>query len=450
MRFTFPLTSLLFLFAFLSNSSAQGIEFEKGSWTEAVKKARKQKKLLFLQFDSPSCGPCSDVVAIAFSSPLVREKFAQHFVSYRIDGTTGLGKELADKLAVECVPSSLYLDADENPLARQCNTTSFDRAYLEKAEEALVKSRQKPLKALAEAYEKGDRSSALMREYIIRRREMGLPTDDLLDTYVRQLPADSLKSAGLSLFIFEQGAIVGSRADSIFRSNRVLNDSLYRAVGVRKAIEYNALAVNNSIKKAISKKNFTLAYRTASFRQRTYGTDVLNGTMAADWVMIRYYRGTKDTLRFLMISSHYYDRYFMNAKVDSVQKLDELDMQRRMRGTSSMTSSQKPGSTGLVSVMPYPNTQRYVTALNQAAWDFYQMTRDTKWLTKAAEWSKRSLEFREDASLMDTYAHLLYRLGRKEEALEWQNKAVKKEESANSPLMGTLRESLQKMKDGTL
>ncbi|RYF77946.1 MAG: hypothetical protein EOO39_02695 [Cytophagaceae bacterium] len=450
MRFLFPLASLLLLLTLSITSPAQGIEFEKGSWNDALKKAKKQKKLLFLHFDSPSCVACNDVASVAFSSPLVREKFAQHFISYRIDGTTGLGKELADKLIVDCVPSSLYLDTDENPLARQCGTTSFDRTYLERAEEALVKSRQKPLKAIAEAYEKGDRSSVLMREYITRRREMGLTTDELLDTYVRQLPVDSLKSADLSLFIFEQGAIVGSRADSIFRSNRRQNDSLYKAVGLTKAIDYNSRAVNNSIRKAISQRNVQLALQTAGFRRRTYGTDIRNGDMAQDWVMIRYYKGIKDTLVYMIAASQYYDKYLMTAKVDSIQKLDELDMQRHMRGVTPMAASPKLGSTALVSVMPYPNTQRYVTALNQAAWDFYQITKIPSFLTRALAWSKRSLEFREDASLMDTYAHLLYRLGRKEEAVEWQEKAVKVVERSNSPLGSSLKESLQKMKAGTL
>ena len=101
---------------------AQGIVFEKGSWADALKKAKKENKLLFVHFDKPGCGSCGEVASIAFNSPLMREKFALNFISFRTDGTTGIGKELSSKLEVECTPSSIYLDTDEQsagPVLRQ-------------------------------------------------------------------------------------------------------------------------------------------------------------------------------------------------------------------------------------------------------------------------------------------------------------------------------------------
>jgi tetratricopeptide (TPR) repeat protein len=431
---------------------AQGIVFEQGSWQDAVKKATKQKKLVFLHLDKPGCGGCAEVASVAFNSPLMREKFSLNFISFRTDGTTGIGKELADKLEVDCYPSSVYLTADEKLLARLCGSTSFDRAYLEKAEEAITRNRERPIKVLEAAYEKGDRSSAFMRSYISHRREIDLSTHELLDEYIKPLPADSLRSADLLRFIFEQGPVVGSKADSVFRLNYARTDSMYKAVGLNKAIELNNRIVTNSLRKAIKEKNTLLASRTAYFRQRTYQNDYKNGAAAQEWVMIRYYRGIKDTLTYLRLATHYYDTQFMPARVDSIQKLDELDNQRRMRGEMPPTNGTfkttvRPGQ---ISFVPNPNTQRYVSALNQAAWDFQELTRDSVYLQKALTWSKRSLEYREEGSLMDTYAHILYFLGRKKDALEWQEKAVKKEKERNSPMITTLQESLQKMKNGTL
>lgn len=50
---------------------------------------------------------------------------------------------------------------------------------------------------------------------------------------------------------------------------------------------------------------------------------------------------------------------------------------------------------------------------------------------------------------MDTYAHVLYRLGRKDEAIEWQTKAVDTQKAVNMPWMH-LEVALTKMKAGTL
>lgn len=351
-------------------------------------------------------------------------------------------------MAVECTPSAVFLDTDENPLTRYCGATSFDRAYLEKAEEAMTKHKQRPLASFAENYTKGDRSSVFMRTYINRRRETGLSIQELLDDYVTHLPDDSLRSADLLRFIFEQAPIVGSQSDSIFRSSYFRVDSLYKAVGWNKAVELNNRIVSNSIRKAISEKNGALAHRTADFRRRTYQNDYKAGMAASDWVMMRYYRETQDTLRYLQLATFYYDTHFMMARVDSIQKLDELDSQRRMRG--EVTGNSNSGSSMAGSFTPFPNTQRYVTALNQAAWDFQGLTRDSTYLQRALSWSKRSLEYREESSLLDTYAHILYRLGRKDEALTWQRKAVNKEKERNSPLIITLEETLKKMQSGTL
>ncbi|GAB3039724.1 hypothetical protein GCM10027185_48420 [Spirosoma pulveris] len=433
--------------------SAQGIVFEKGSWADAVKKAKKEKKLLFLHLDNPGCGGCGEVASVAFRSPLVREKFALHFISFRTNGTAGIGKELVEKLQVECTPSSVYLDADENPLARYCGTTTFDRIYLEKAEEALTRHQERPLKVMAEAYAKGERSSAFMRAYINRLRELGLSNTEPLDAFVASLPADSLQSGSLLRFIFDQAPVVGSQADQIFRRNYAMTDSLYKAVGWNRAVELNGQITNNSLRKAIKDHDVELAMKTAIFRLRTYNNDYKNGRAAHDWVLMRYFRGIQDTLQYLRMASDYYDKQFMTARVDSIQKLDELDSQRRMRGElpgSSRPLTRPNAPVQVVQVMAFPNTQRFVSALNQAAWEFQELTRDPVYLNKALSWSKRSLEYREDGSLLDTYAHILYWLGRKEEALEWQTKAVKKEKDRNSPMVTSLEESLKKMKAGTL
>jgi tetratricopeptide (TPR) repeat protein len=85
--------------------------------------------------------------------------------------------------------------------------------------------------------------------------------------------------------------------------------------------------------------------------------------------------------------------------------------------------------------------------LNQGAWAFYEVVDEPEVLEKALAWAKRSMDIQPRAANMDTYAHLLYKLGRRQEAVEWQMKAVEAEgdnDTRNS------KEALEKMKDGTL
>ena len=61
--------------------------------------------------------------------------------------------------------------------------------------------------------------------------------------------------------------------------------------------------------------------------------------------------------------------------------------------------------------------------LNEYAWTVFQNCSDETCLKNALEWSKRSFEKEQNPAYMDTYANILYRLGRKDEAIEWEQKA---------------------------
>lgn len=65
---------------------------------------------------------------------------------------------------------------------------------------------------------------------------------------------------------------------------------------------------------------------------------------------------------------------------------------------------------------------------NAWAWAIFGKTSDKALLEKALDWARKSMESESEvgrkAAAIDTYANILHRLGRTQEALEWQNKAV--------------------------
>jgi tetratricopeptide (TPR) repeat protein len=88
---------------------------------------------------------------------------------------------------------------------------------------------------------------------------------------------------------------------------------------------------------------------------------------------------------------------------------------------------------------------RYHTgAYNTWAWEIFEATTDKKDLGKALEWSSKAiLENPDDANSFDTYANILHKLGRTEEAIIWEEKAI-----AINPNESIFKEVLQKMKAG--
>ncbi|MNW04266.1 hypothetical protein D3C71_2003320 [compost metagenome] len=95
--------------------------------------------------------------------------------------------------------------------------------------------------------------------------------------------------------------------------------------------------------------------------------------------------------------------------------------------------------------------------LNTAAWSFFENKVNDELLKKALNWSKSSLVLeKNNPYYLDTYAHLLYRLGNKVEALKQQQLAVAKAADKKSgyyiqeDMLSNMKGDLQKMKAGTL
>jgi tetratricopeptide (TPR) repeat protein len=99
-------------------------------------------------------------------------------------------------------------------------------------------------------------------------------------------------------------------------------------------------------------------------------------------------------------------------------------------------------------------SSRYATELNNMAWDFYEVAKTNDQLENALTWSKRSMEIhkelvqkdKENAGYLDTYAHLLYKLKRYDEAVVWQQKALD-EEKENGTNPQKFEIELDKMKN---
>jgi tetratricopeptide (TPR) repeat protein len=144
----------------------------------------------------------------------------------------------------------------------------------------------------------------------------------------------------------------------------------------------------------------------------------------------------------------------MNQSVDTLKR-------RSDRERNAMFEQKRKDQNGnpIMTFSYAPFYMKYGEELNNSAYNIFTFSNDLEKLAKALKWSKRSMEINEALSLdenrkqnpayMDTYACLLYRLGKKEEAIQTQMKAIEilknRGETASS-----LEVTLNKMKGGTL
>lgn len=93
-------------------SFAQGIHFEEMSVKEALAKAGREKRLVFVDMCATWCVPCKMVAKTLFVEREVGDFFNTHFINVKCDIDTKEGKVLKKKYGVRRVPTFLILQPD--------------------------------------------------------------------------------------------------------------------------------------------------------------------------------------------------------------------------------------------------------------------------------------------------------------------------------------------------
>lgn len=104
--------TILFLFVFLLSFSQESINFENTTFKEILAKAKREKKLIFMDAYASWCGPCKLMEKNIFPLPAVKEYYNSNFINARFDMEKGEGREIAAKYQVRSYPSYLFLNGD--------------------------------------------------------------------------------------------------------------------------------------------------------------------------------------------------------------------------------------------------------------------------------------------------------------------------------------------------
>ena len=186
---------IFFIFALLFTSSSayskeenKGIQFFKGTWNELLAEAKKQNKLIFVDVYTTWCRPCKVLDKDVFPNEKVGEFYNKNFINYKIDAEKGEGLEVAKKYGVAGYPTLIYLgDKLEATVAEGAILNGDD--LIGQGDKILAKiSKDKQLSEMAEMYKSKQYDRAFIIKYAKKLSDNNLPTQDILDIYVSQIP----------------------------------------------------------------------------------------------------------------------------------------------------------------------------------------------------------------------------------------------------------------------
>lgn len=96
--------------------NAQGIEFFHGSYEEALVKAQKENKKIFIDVYTTWCGPCKQMSKNTFTDPAVGKLYNEEFVAMKLDAENEADSPFFETYTATAFPTVFWLDANGNIL----------------------------------------------------------------------------------------------------------------------------------------------------------------------------------------------------------------------------------------------------------------------------------------------------------------------------------------------
>ena len=401
------LTLLLLIFPFFTHAQEKGIQFQHGtSWADIQAKAKAENKFIFMDCFTTWCGPCRYMSTTIFPMDNVGAFMNDHFINVKVQlDTTDEdndavkswyqdGHNIAAQYKVRAYPTYLFFDPNGNLVHRAVGSSTADE-FLAKAGNAINPETQ--YYTLLNKYNNGEKDSGFLRK-------MALAARDAYD--------------------MENGGRIASE---------YLNTQtdLYTKTNLE-FIQYFTQSSKD--------KGFNILLKDPAKADAILGDgvaeNIVHEIIMQEEILAKFPKAKDQKPDWTTISASITKKYPAQAP-EALSKGKVVWYQHIQDWNNYQTA--------IVAYMNKYGSKTSPYQLNSYAWTVFQNCNDMACVAKALEWSKRSLKENNEPAFIDTYANLLYKLGKKDEAIIWEQKAF---DLAPESDRKDIQETLDKMKAG--
>ncbi len=241
--------SLLVLFA-ATSVQAGGIDFFQGTWEEALEKAKKEDKLIFVDAYTTWCGPCKRMSKQVFTQDAVGEFYNKNFIAMKIDMEKLPGKKFQRKYPVSAFPTLYYIDGD-GKVAHVTKGGKNPEQFIQLGQMAMKKNDKSG--DYEADYKEGKRDYDLVYNYVKALNKAGKPSLKIANDYIKS--QEDLTTEENLKFILEATTEADSRIFNLLTQHKAAIVALTSEAEVNDRIE---AACARTADKAIEYKYYDL------------------------------------------------------------------------------------------------------------------------------------------------------------------------------------------------
>lgn len=370
---------------------AQGILFERGySWAQIQAKAKAENKYIFMDVFATWCGPCKEMSTNVFPKKEAGDFINSNFVAVKVqmDQTKedndlikswySEAKSIAQQYNVKAYPTMLFF-APSGQLAGRAVGFKDANDLIAEGKTAMINSME--FEKLFAQYNSGQADSTLMKGLARLSAKMGRTENakEIAQQYIHSLNDQELFKKDNLQFVRQFTTSSKDKGFSLFRK---YNDKVNAILG-------------NNVAEAKTREIIGKEEIEPFIKDRTTNPD---------WKGIE--AKIKNKYGALGLESFQGERMFY-----AVERKDWANFGK---------------SYTLYYTTAYSRSKFHI---NNMSWAIFENINDLKVLEVAIKTMKYDIEHFDQNNLQayDTYANLLFKAGRKKEAIEWESKASQKE-----------------------